>query len=190
MQPYNMKTLKHIIAVTMALVTLGIASQTFATSLTIGDSHELGFVNYGIPSGDADRTTYVNHLINMVPGTSDSGDGQDYTRSTNIFGSLPAAVFAQNGSGTSVDLGANGFKYLFAKYDGPNFGSEVWYVGDLSGVITIQQFGTGEKYELSGWTLFNPGSPNSVSVPEGGATMLLLGTAVGALFVVRRLAVC
>ena len=34
--------------------------------LTIGDSHELGFVNFGIPSSDADRIFYVNHLIGMA----------------------------------------------------------------------------------------------------------------------------
>jgi hypothetical protein len=33
--------------------------------LTIGGSDELGFANFGIPSGDPHRLTYVNHLIGM-----------------------------------------------------------------------------------------------------------------------------
>ncbi len=47
-----------------------------ASALTIGDAHELGFVQFGIPSGDSDRLTYVNHLIGMALGTTDQADGQ------------------------------------------------------------------------------------------------------------------
>src|SRR4026207_2371724 len=99
-------------------------------SLTIGDGHELGFVNFGIPSGDADRLTYVNHLVGMTPGTSDKADGQTHFRAKNDFGPLSPAVLSShvNGTSTSIDLGAGGtYLYLFAKYDGPNYGSEVWY---------------------------------------------------------------
>jgi hypothetical protein len=155
-----------------------------AKALTIGDAHELGFVNFGIPSGDADRLTYVNHLIGMALGSSDKADGQTYFRSNNAFGQLPQAVLAGhvNGTGTSINLGAGGlYTYLFAKYDGPNYGSEVWYVGDLSGIITIPA--TAGRYGLSGWTLFGPGVPG---VPDGGTTAMLLGAALGALGVARR----
>src|SRR4029077_1842150 len=109
-------------------------------SLAIGDAHELGFVNFGIPSGDADRLNYVNHLIGMAVGTQDDALGQHFTRSNNAFSQLPQAVLAGhlNGTSTSIDLGAGGlYTYLFAKYDGPNYGSEVWYVGDLNGTIEI-----------------------------------------------------
>src|SRR4029077_10111472 len=63
-----------------------------ARALTIGDGHELGFVNFGIPSGDSDRLTYVNHLVGMTPSTSDKADGQTYFRSGNAFSPLPQAV--------------------------------------------------------------------------------------------------
>src|SRR4029077_13920740 len=127
----------------LLLTAIAAALLTFtpsARSLTIGDAHELGFVNFGIPSGDSDRLTYVNHLIGMIPGTSDKADGQTYFRSGNNFGSLAPAVLGAlvDGTSTSINLGTGGtYLYLFAKYDGPNYGSEVWYVGDLSGVITI-----------------------------------------------------
>jgi hypothetical protein len=153
-----------------------------ARALTIGDDHELGFVEFGIPSGDADRTAYVNHLIGMALGSQDDALGQHFTRSNNDFGPLPTAVFALNGTSTSIDLGAGGlYTYLFAKYDGPNFGAEVWYVGDLSGIITIPA--TAGGYGLSGWTLFGPGTPG---VPDGGTTVMLLGAALGSLGVARR----
>jgi hypothetical protein len=153
-----------------------------ANALTIGDTHEIGFVDFGIPSGDQDRTDYVNHLIGMGLGTQDDFGGQHFTRSNNSFGSLPTAVFALNGTSTSINLGAGGtYSYLFAKYDGPNYGSEVWYVGDLSGIITIPA--TAGGYGLSGWTLFGPGGQG---VPDGGTTAMLLGTALGALGMARR----
>ena len=172
-----MGKLNYIAAIVIACAGfMGLAPK--ASALTIGDNQELGFVEFGIPSGDTARTTYVNHLIGMVIGTSDSADGQNYTRSLNVFGVLPAAVWAGNGTGTSVDLGS-GYLYLFAKYDGPNYGSEVWYVGNLSGTITIPA--TGGGYGLSGWTLFN-----GARVPDSGSTVAFLGVALAAAELLRR----
>jgi hypothetical protein len=154
-----------------------------ARALTVGDAHELGFVNFGIPSGDSDRLTYVNHLVGMALGTSDKADGQTYFRSNNDFSPLPQAVLGGlvDGTSTTINLGSGLYTYLFAKYDGPNYGSEVWYVGDLSGNITIPAAAGG--YGLSGWTLFGPGTPG---VPDGGTTAMLLGAALSALGIARR----
>ena len=151
-------------------------------NLTVGDNHELGFVNFGIPSGDSDRLAYVNHLIGMALGSQDDALGQHFTRSNNAFSPLPQAALAGqvNGTSTTVNLGSGLYTYLFAKYDGPNYGSEVWYVGNLSGIITIPA--TAGGYGLSGWTLFGPGG----QVPDGGATLMLLGAALGVLGIARR----
>jgi VPDSG-CTERM motif len=152
-----------------------------ANALTIGDEHELGFIVAG-NVGDANRTLFVNHLIGMGLGDTNTFMGNDFTRSMNAFPSLPTAVFDHNGSGTSVNLGAGGlYSYLYAKYDGNNAGTEVWYVGDLSGVVTIPGF-LGQ-YALSGWTLFGPGGQG---VPDGGTTVMLLGAALSALGMARR----
>jgi len=175
---HEMKTLRYLMAIAVACGFLGLASH--ASALLIADGHELGFVNYGIPSGDADRTTYVNHLIGMSLGSTDSADGQTYFRSNNDFGSLAAATWALNGTGTSINLGTGLYGYLFAKYDGPNYGSEVWFVGDLSGTITIPA--TADGYGLSGWTLFSPGGSQ---VPEGGSTLAFLGLAIAGLVALR-----
>ena len=160
-----------------------------ANALTIGDAHELGFVNFGIPSGDGDRTAYVNHLIGMGLNTTDQALGQTFTRSGHAFAPLPTAVFALKQdfvnppSTVTINLGAGGlYTYLFAKYDGPNYGSEVWYVGDLSGNITIPGFAG--RYGLSGYTLFGPGGVPGV--PDGGTTAMLLGAALSVLGVARR----
>ena len=171
---------KYLAAMTMA-VAVWVGLPTIARALTIGDAQELGFVNFGIPSGDADRTLYVNHLIGMSLGATDLADGQTYTRSNNVFSPLPTAVFSLNGTSTTIDLGTGLYTYLFAKYDGPNYGSEVWYVGNLSGIITIPA--TGGQYGLSGWTLFDP---TGTTVPDGGTTVMLLGAALGTLGMARR----
>lgn len=175
--------MNRLLAAVMFSVCLIAPTFAHADALSIGDPHELGFVNFGIPSGDTDRLNYVNHLIAMAPGTTDNALGQTFSRSNNVFGSLPTAVFAADGTGTSISLGvADQFSYLLAKYDGPNYGSEVWYIGDLSGILNIPA--SGGKYGLSGWTLFGPGSV--APVPEPGS-MLLLGSGVlGVAGVLRR----
>src|SRR6266487_5888739 len=162
-----------------------------ATNLTIGDTYTLGYVYFGIPSGDVDRQTYVNDLIafynsGCASGTDCGGaHGQDYfmvNGSPHFGATLPNAIWAMNGTGTSIDLGTMGtFNYLFAKYDGPNQGSVVWYVGNLSGTINIPSEWNG--YGLSGWTLFGPGGAGA---PDGGTTVMLLGAALGALGMARR----
>jgi hypothetical protein len=169
---FNMKKHQKLFGSLCAgLLALCVALPGAARALTIGDSHELGFVEFGIPSGDADRTNYVNHLVGMGLGSTDMALGQTFTRSNNDFGPLPAAVFALNGTSTSINLNINLYSYLFAKYDGPNYGSEVWFVGDLSGVITIPA--TAGGYGLSGWTLFGPGGGNNT--PDSGTAAALLG---------------
>ena len=157
-------------------------------TLTIGDGHTLGYVYYGIPSGDQDRQNYVNDLVYMYNHglTNYSNHGQKYVivNGAPAFGaSLPNAVFALNGGPhDQINLGstAGTYTYLFAKYDNTAAGSVVWYVGNLTGIITIPQFWG--QYGLSGWTLFGGGG----SVPDGGTTVMLLGAALGALGMVRR----
>lgn len=154
-----------------------------ASALSIGDSHELGFLWPGIPSGNQNKVTYVNHLVGMALGTIDIANGQIYFRSTHAFGSLPTATWALNGTGATINLGTGGvYTYLFANYTG--LGAEVWYLGNLTGVITIPAI-TG-FCRLTGWTLFGPGS---AGVPDGGTTAILLAVALCALGVSRRFAV-
>ena len=155
-------------------------------NLTIGDQHELGLVEGNIPNGNGVRRNYVNHLIGMALGTHDVAFGNDFFRSNNSVSPLPQAVIAGlvNGTGTTINLGSGLYTYLFASYgsqardgQGTSF-AEVWYVGNLNGVINIPGEG------LSGWTLFGPGIPGGV--PDGGTTVMLLGAALGALGLVRR----
>jgi hypothetical protein len=153
-----------------------------ALALSIGDSHQVGFLWPGIqPKTDnQNKATYVNHLIGMALGTVDVGSGEVYFRSNHSFESLPGAARALNGGGRTINVRTGGlYTYLFATYGG--YGSEVWYVGNLSGIITIPFLATG--HHLTGWTLFGPGG---VGVPDGGNTVMLLGAALGVLALARR----
>jgi VPDSG-CTERM motif len=159
-----------------------------ASALTIGDTQELGTVDPAVPFGDASATAYVDHLRQMALNTTDTFMSQTIHRSGNDFGPLPAPVFALKSTGpfsgdtTTIDLGDGTlYTYLFAKYDAGNTFSEVWYVGNLSGLITIPNFNG--VYGLSGWILFGPGTPG---VPDGGTTVMLLGAALGSLGMARR----
>jgi len=156
--------------------------------LPVGGQHELGTVVHGIPEGDQDITQYVNAMINLMPGHSThviiGSHDNLVSRSMNNFGALAGpATLALRGTSTAVPLGAQGtYDYLFAHYGGGGGGTvEVWFVGNLSGVINIPQTGFG--HGLSGWALFTAGG---VGVPDGGATLMLLGTALGVLGVTRR----
>jgi hypothetical protein len=187
-----MKTLnlKNIAALALAAtVWMGLPTRAHAvdTPLNFGDARDLGTVLFGIPSGDADRTNYVNFLITMTPGTTATAEGQTFNRSLSVVGApYHSAVFGSNGtSNTGITL-VTGDTYLFAKYDGPNAGSEVWDLTGLTGTVSIPANGlAGQNYGLSGWTLFTagPGTPT----PDGGTTLMLLGSALAGLGMIRRL---
>jgi VPDSG-CTERM motif len=159
------------------------------TNLTFSDTHVVGTIRPAAPASPGDVAPYINFMIGLVPGHSGTFHNpphtQTVTRSTNLFASLPNALVpgAVSGTGTSINLGAGGvFSYLFAKYDGQNDISQVWYVGNLSGMLTIPADGP-LGHGLSGWILFPPGGGQ---VPDGGTTVMLLGAALGALGVARR----
>jgi hypothetical protein len=172
----DMTRTSNVTVVCIALVGALLPFAGTAGALTIGNSNELGFVLPGIPLSNQDKEAYVNQLIGMTLGAIDLANGQVYHRSSNAFGALPNAVWALNGTGTTVNLGANHmYSYLLATYVG--FGSEVWYVGNLSGTITIP------GSFLTQWALFRPGVPG---VPDGGSAAMLLGAGFAALGLAQR----
>jgi len=160
--------------------------------------------------------TMTNTLIGMStgaqvgtnPGTTAS---PLYSRSFNSFSPLPAAtdtgsVIASglgSGSGSTVSIDLNHFgtfTYLVVAYDGPNAGVAVWDIAGLTGTITFAAYafpelngmgpletgnlvdgGSLSQYRITSWSLLNP-----TSAPDGGATVMLLGAALGALGMVRR----
>jgi hypothetical protein len=153
-----------------------------AFALGIGDSQQLGLLWPGIQrkTDNQEKATYVNHLLGMALGAIEVGSGQVYFRSNQGFKYLPPAGSAVSGGGRTINLRTGGlYTYLFATYDG--YGSEIWYVGNLSGIITMPFLAAG--HHLTGWTLFGLGG---TGVPDGGITVMLLGVALGVLALARR----
>jgi hypothetical protein len=159
------------------------------TVLGFQDEHILGAATLGapIPISDADKTGLINHLIGQALNTVEPAfiDGGLYEigRSNNDFGPLPEpAVIGPSGTTTSITIGSGIYSYVFVTYASLFVAvHDVWYIGNLSGDITIPG-GSGDLL-LTGWTLFGPGVP---AVPDGGTTVMLLGTALGALGMARR----
>jgi len=153
-----------------------------AMTLAIGDSNEVGSLWPGIQkkTGVQDKAIYVNHIVGMALGAVEVGHGEVYFRSNHGFKYLPSAASAVSGGGRTLNLRTGGlYTYLFASYDG--YGSEIWYVGNLRGLITIPFLAAG--HHLIGWTLFGP---RGTGVPDGGVTVMLLGVALGVLALARR----
>jgi len=153
-----------------------------ATALSIGDSNELGSLWPGVQkkTDNRDKATYVNHMLGMALGAVEVSHGQVYFRSDNRFKYLPTAESAVSGTGRTIRVRTGGlYTYLFATYEG--HGSEIWYVGNFRGVITIPFLAAG--HHLTGWTLFGP---SGTGVPDGGVTVMLLGVAIGVLALARR----
>lgn len=160
-------------------------SATTASALSVGDANYIGSVDNGVPSGDADEVNYVNSLLDQAIGTTqlclyDTDETCSRVGSTlNTAGFVDATLpVNKNESGTNL-VNVTGYQYLLVKYGagGGEQISYVWYVGNLSGVQSISP-----TLALSHWSLFNQGT----AVPDGGATLGLLGLGMMGLSFLRR----
>lgn len=169
-------------------------SMVFAANvnaLTTADTRYLGNIDDGIPSNLSDEMAYINTLIAQPLGSGPTAVGSEqYTRSNNLCGgACPTAVLAgstkNDNSNTTVNLGTGGFTYLLAKYDASQAGAYVWYVGGLTGNVTVPgNLGScgSSGCGLSHTSLFNPGS---TTVAEPG-TLAAFALGLFGLALVRR----
>ena len=182
-------------------------------SYTNDSPNLLGTVVPGIQAGgQLDRdAAMTNSLLGMTLGdhftdasnrvysrTNMSGAGLPQATAT---GGVPITGIMTGSTSITIDLSVYGtFQYLVAAYDGPNGGVAVFNIASLTGVIELYRYAKPEKvngqftgnllgsntaqqgyFLMTGWSLLNP-----TSVPDGGATVMLLGAALGALGVARR----
>ena len=184
-----MKKFLVLTACLVALVFSAAPVQAAPVSLSIGDAYYLGLINDGIPSGEADEPAYINYLRTLAAGAGNTQlpavTGEIYNRlNSTVAGPFPAAVYAGRVgvTGGSPTINVSGYAYVLGKY-GSN-GSLVWFVngalGDVvlpSSYVPVGAQGGG----LSHITWFTP-----VTVPDGGATLMLLGGALVGLGALRR----
>ena len=158
--------------------------------------------------GQAERdAAMTNLLLGMSSPSQMLSNGALYSRT--LLGGPAAtttgAVIMNGFSGgtdpISINLSHYGtFQYLVAAYDGKNGGVAVWNISGLTGTIQIYRYAKPEManghptgnllgsntmqqgyFLITSWTLLNP-----TGVPDGGTTVMLLGTALGVLAVARR----
>jgi hypothetical protein len=197
---YDMiKTLNLAILIAACSVAIGAHAATTITltvdpNLPPGTSpFVLGAAIPGAPASPADEVIYITGILALPLGGTGTAGADTIYRSLNVFSPLsaptiPASPPFQGVSGTGTTFVDQGYTYLAAKYDGPNGGTEVWYLGGVASgtsiVIPANAFGTANnQYGLSGWNFFtatrdNPNFPPQGSVPDGGSTFALLGCAL------------
>jgi hypothetical protein len=179
-----MKNKRTILSTVLCAIALALGSTAYAATLTIGDSRDLGLISPNHPADPTDSEGFIDILLAQpAPSGPTTIGANTYTRTANdpLGGVYPAANFAAelsftvSGNEATIDLGSNSYLYILGKYDGPNYGSEVWYGAGLNGVITLPEFGNGSQFGLSHVFVFN-GTP--VTTPDGGTTAALLGLAL------------
>jgi hypothetical protein len=173
---------KTLFALTCALAFLATSGNAYAVALSTSDSTFLGTIDPSEPANEESEVILLNFLLDMGTGTSqddvnlDPPPGPqlyDFDRSSNpcvgpCEDAVAAGAFSLNtGSNTDVDL--TNWTYVYAKYGGTAY---VWDVSNLNAVWTIPANLAGEQNALSHFALFNP---TTTQVPDGGATLSLLG---------------
>lgn len=148
------------------------------------DPNLVGTIRPGEPAGDAAEVGYVNTLLGLGANSTLTLGGQTFTTFNTDFNGTAIFASKDETENTSIPLG---YQYVLAKYNGPNGGSVVWYLGGESATIPQTSLGlwtntAGNGYGLSHFALFNP----TTSVPDGGATLALLGGALAGMAAFRR----
>ena len=166
---------------------LGIALAASAHALTISDA--LGRVVNGVAADAVTDAMMINSLVARANGTSPAAYdivGKTYTLLNDPIPVLPLAVWASTsavGGDNTVDIGLGGYAYLSVKYNGANGSELVFYIQGLSGGLPVPATDLG--FGANQYSLFNvAGAPPGV--PDGGATIVLLGVTLGIVGLARR----
>lgn len=158
------------------LVCAIVAGPAFALSIT--DPGVVGTVKAGTqPAEVTNVLTWSNYLLSLGAGAKAiydaDGNGimESYERSSGNYKGVLSG-------GTRVDGGSanvTGYEWVMAKYNGPNGGYVLFHVPTYGNTIpgtSGSMFGN-VSYGLSNFTGFR-----AASVPDGGATLGLLGLAM------------
>ncbi|MBP7825254.1 MAG: VPDSG-CTERM sorting domain-containing protein [Verrucomicrobia bacterium] len=194
-----MKKITALISGACLAAVLALPLSAGAIELTIEkNKYYLGSANV-VNEANADKEyVYIDTLRGMEMGLGTINLPIDYSRSENDFGDLPAAAVPWESLGpkNQFELPKDCF-YLLAKYE-PKQGTGikpyysiinyVWVVSDLNGkeVSFAGKFEiNGTYFNLTDTMLFNA-KPDGSGVPDGGLTLMLLGSGLTGLVALRR----
>jgi hypothetical protein len=176
------------------VVTPGGRATAALVELAVGDAYYIGHIDDGTPAARAAQVGYINHLITLAPGATTTiipaVTGQEYDRiGSTLLASLPLAELSgsvKNESGSFTNINVEAFSYILGKYASQNGGTYVWYVPSLSEVNLPAKLGgrNNRQHSLSHYSLL--GSQDAAPVPDSGATLMLLGSALVAVESLRR----
>ena len=189
---------KALIAVVCALGLVALTATKAAAidiTLTFTDAYYVGQIVDGIPSSVADEMGYISDLITLAPGAPPTAIPPS-TETYNRLNSTNNGPFPDPNTliGTKFDMrdgwptsliSVNGVTYILAKYDAhnPGAGAYVWLLTGLLPVdtVTLPTLSPG-GYGISHYTVFGA----VPTVPDGGATLMMLGGALVGLGALRR----
>jgi len=194
-----MKTIEALITGSILAAALALAPN--AGALAINDNNYVGRINPGTPADPTDEGAYAQYLIDLfngdetdatnvaIPGSSQTQNF--FLTSGGLAGPLPdfgvSSGHLLNGSGALNVTGTydiTGVTYLYAYYGngaldpaGPGSGDDgqLWYVGNLTGTVTIPTKGLSH-------VSFGGGR----NVPDAGTTFVLLGAGMIGVDAIRR----
>ena len=162
-----------------------------ASAVTLNDNGVVGaFTNATLPgpgNPPEDEDALAEQLLDMaILSTNPAGCNISNaalacmaTGDNNYSGDLGTPTKVDN---NSTDVA--GWTWVLGKYDGPNAGYILYFVPDLAGGVIPSDpspiWGTG------GFGLSHTLRWGTVSVPDGGATLMLLGAALSGLGLMRR----
>ena len=182
---------KTLLAIACGLAMALTAATAQAAPLTTAQAEFLGTADPGSPASPAFEIYFINFLLDMPLSSTDSDNPlpnppntvYNFVRSGNACAACPdatatGAVQVDTG-GPVVDLNVSNWTYLLAKYGNTAY---VWNVSSLT-LVTVTSNLAGEQNGLSHYALFNPGT---VTAPDGGATLGLLGLGLMGLGYLRR----
>lgn len=179
-----MKTTFGKVAALVGLLLLALSTARALDFNWDGSTGMVGTIRSGEPADPAFEADYANWLLGLasnVETTHDFGGAEgSHTFKTSAVDFDGTVSDGQQFDGTS----GSGWDWVLAKYDGPNGGDVLWYVGGAAFTLPGTSLGlwtndAGQGYGISHWTGFG----GSTNVPDGGMTAVLLAlglTAIGA----------